>query len=114
MKFEKIHLDDITRCYCASSITIGKEAYALFASENPESVCYSIPAKNFENREVVWNDRGGCMSIVPFQTREGEFLAVNEFLSESDPKPGKNCSWPKNRKWLGDKGCLLTALSASV
>ena len=41
MKFEKIHLDDITRCYCASSITIGKEVYALFASENPESVCYS-------------------------------------------------------------------------
>ncbi len=29
MKFEKIHLDDITRCYCASSITIGKEVYAM-------------------------------------------------------------------------------------
>ena len=89
MRFEKIHLDDITRCYCASSITIGKEVYALFASENPESVRYSYSGKNFENREIVWNDRGGCMSIVPFQTREGEFLAVNEFYLKVTPSLAK-------------------------
>ena len=79
MKFEKIHLDDIERCYCASSITIGDQVYALFASENPESECHFLFGKQFENREMVWNDRGGCMSIVPIEGRVGEFLAVNEF-----------------------------------
>ena len=38
---------------------------------------------------LVWNDRGGCMSIVPFQTREGEFLAVNEFYLKVTPSLAK-------------------------
>ena len=54
MKFEKIHLDDIVRCYCASSLTIQNQTYALFASENPQSECYSYTGKDFSERVVVW------------------------------------------------------------
>lgn len=90
MNFEKKHLDDIVRCYCASHMTIGDKLYAFFASENPESECYSYSGDNFENKEVVWQgDRGGCMSIIPFATRPGEFLAVNEFYLKISPSHAK-------------------------
>lgn len=89
MKFEKIHRDDIVRCYCASSIAIDNKIYALFASENPESECYSYTGDCFEKKELVWNDRGGCMSIIPFESRKGEFLAVNEFYLKVTPSLAK-------------------------
>lgn len=89
MKFEKIHLDDIVRCYCASSLTIQNQTYALFASENPQSECYSYTGKDFSEREVVWKDRGGCMSIIPLPFKSGEFLAVNEFYLKVTPSRAK-------------------------
>ena len=89
MHFEKIHLDDIVRCYCAGHITIDDRFYALFASENPESQAYAYYGDRFENRETLWLDRGGCMSIIPFETRKGEFLAVNEFYLKVSPSRAK-------------------------
>ena len=90
MKFNKKHLDDIVRCYCASHMIIDDKCYAFFASENPESVCYSYSGNDFSKKEVVWeNDRGGCMSIIPFKNRKGEFLAVNEFYLKVSPSSAK-------------------------
>lgn len=92
MKFEKKHLDDIVRCYCTSHMTIGEDTYAFFASENPNAECYSYTGDNFEKKEVVWElggPRGGCMSIIPFATRTGEFLAVNEFYLKVSPSHSK-------------------------
>ena len=71
MRFEKTHLDDIVRCYCTSHIEIDDQLYAFFASENPNSECYSYTGEHFENKEVVWkDDRGGCMFIIPFKERK--------------------------------------------
>ncbi|MDO4500581.1 MAG: hypothetical protein Q4B60_04830 [Erysipelotrichaceae bacterium] len=90
MIFEKTHLDDIVRCYCASHMDIDDKCYAFFASENPSAPCYSYTGENFETKEVVWEDtRGGCMSIIPFKTRKGEFLAVNEFYLKVSPSHAK-------------------------
>ena len=90
MKFERKKLDEIMRCYCASHIEIGDDLYAFFASENPESECYSYTGDGFTKKEVVWQgDRGGCMSIIPFATRKGEFLAVNEFYLKISPSHAK-------------------------
>ncbi len=90
MKFEKKHLDDVVRCYCTSHMTVDDTLYTFFASENPTSECYSYTGKDFEKKEVVWNgDRGGCMSIIPFATRKGEFLAVNEFYLKVSPSLAK-------------------------
>lgn len=90
MKFKKIHLDDITRCYCTSHMVIGDKCYAFFASENPNSECYSYSGLDFKEKEIVWEkDRGGCMSIIPFKNREGEFLAVNEFYLKVSPSKAK-------------------------
>ena len=90
MKFNKIVLDDIVRCYCTSHMLIDDELYAFFASENPESECYSYTGDNFNKKEIVWGkDRGGCMSIIPFETRTGQFLAVNEFYLKVSPSHAK-------------------------
>lgn len=98
MKFEKIHLDDITRCYCASHIVIDDTFYALFASENPTSVCKAYHGKNFSEQETVWDNRGGCMSIIPFETRSGQFLAVNEFYLKVTPSLAKLVYGKKTEK----------------
>ena len=52
MRFEKKKLDDIVRCYCASHMTIGDDLYAFFASENPESECYSYTGDDFSKKET--------------------------------------------------------------
>ena len=89
MKFERTHLDDITRCYCASHMHIDDKTYIFFASENPTSPCNAYSGKDFSVKENVWEDRGGCMSIIPFETRKGEFLAVNEFYLKVSPSCAK-------------------------
>jgi len=90
MNFEKKHLDDIVRCYCTSHMKIDDQLYTFFASENPTSEAYSYTGKDFNIKEVLWkDDRGGCMSIIPFKNRKGEFLAVNEFYLKVSPSCAK-------------------------
>ena len=89
MNFEKLHLDDIVRCYCASSIEVDGELNVLLASENPESPCNAYSGENFEVKEKVWDDRGGCMSIIPIPGKKNEFLAVNEFYLKVSPSLSK-------------------------
>lgn len=101
MNIEKIHLDDIKRCYCASHIDIDDVTYAFFASEDPKSPCNAYSGNNFEKKEKVWDDRGGCMSIIPIPNKKGEFLAVNEFYLKVSPSLSK-LVWGKrvNNEWI--------------
>jgi hypothetical protein len=89
MKFEKIHLDDIERCYCASSIEVDGKLNLLLASENPTSPCNAYSGENFDVKEKIWDDRGGCMSIIPIPNKENEFIAVNEFYLKASPSLSK-------------------------
>lgn len=89
MKFVKKHLDDIVRCYCASHMMVDDKLVMFFASENPTSPCYAYSGDEFEDRTLVWDDRGGCMSIIPFPTRKNEFFAVNEFYLKVTPSLSK-------------------------
>ena len=89
MKIEKIHLDDMKRCYCASHMIINGKPYALLASEDPQTCCYAYSGEGFRNRETVWDDRGGCMSIIQIPGKEDEFLAVNEFYLKVSPSQAK-------------------------
>lgn len=89
MNIKKIKLDDIVRCYCASHIYVDNKLNLLLASEDPNSLCVSYSGDNFENKEIVWNDRGGCMSIIPIPNTNGEFLAINEFYLKVNPSLSK-------------------------
>lgn len=100
MKFTKIHCDDIKRCYCASHIMIDDKLVALFASEDPTSICCAYSGDNFENKEVVWDNAGGCMSIIPIPNKKHEFLAVQEFYLKVNPSLAK-IVWGKYDKETG-------------
>ncbi len=80
MRFEKIKLDDIDRCYAASTINAGGKFYAVFASESIDGPCYAYTGDNFEQKEVVWEKAGGTMSFVQIPERDGEFIAVQNFF----------------------------------
>lgn len=89
MKIEKIHLDDIVRCYCVSAMEVDGELNVFMASENPTSECNAYSKEGFKTKEKVWDDRGGCMSIIPIPHRQNEFLAVNEFYLKVSPSLSK-------------------------
>ena len=89
MKIEKRHLEEMKRCYCASNVYMDKENHILFASEDPDVGCVMFSGEHFENREQVWKEPGGCMSIIPIPGKEHEFLAVQEFYLKVSPSLAK-------------------------
>jgi hypothetical protein len=80
MQFEQIKLDDMERCYAASTINADGKQFAVFASESIDGPCYAYTGKNFEQKEVVWEKAGGTMSFVQIPGRDGEFIAVQRFF----------------------------------
>lgn len=89
MRIEKKHLDDMKRCYCASSIHMNDENYLMFASEDPNVGCEMFHGPNFEYKETVWKEPGGCMSIIPIPGKEKQVLAVQEFYLKVSPSASK-------------------------
>ena len=89
MKIEKIHLDDMKRCYCASNITFDNENHILLASEDPDVACNMYNTKDFTKKQNVWTKPGGCMSIIPIPGKEREFIAVQEFYLKVSPSLSK-------------------------
>lgn len=89
MKIEKIHLDDMKRCYCASNVNFDNENHILLASEDPDTACTMYSGKKFEEKEMVWKHPGGCMSIIPVPGKKKEVLAVQEFYLKVSPSNSK-------------------------
>lgn len=89
MQIEKKHLDDIKRCYAAANIPMFGKNYYVFASEDPGICCEMFSGQDFEDKEVLWTEPGGCMSIMPIPGREGEILAVQEFYLKVSPSKSK-------------------------
>lgn len=100
MKFTHKHLDEMYRAYAASILTIDNETVTLVASEEKGHPCYMYSGKNFENKEVVWEDGGGCMSIIQIPNKTNEFLAVREFYLKVTPSLSK-LVWGKYSKDTG-------------
>ena len=80
MQFEKIKLDDMERCYAASSLVVQGKLFAVFASESINGPCYAYTGEKFTQKEVIWEKAGGTMSIVQIPRRDGEFIAVQRFF----------------------------------
>ncbi len=101
MKFEKIKLDEIRRCYCASHMEINGQLTAMFASEDPQNLCKAYSGEQFENKELIWDNAGGCMGIVPFKNRKNQFLAVQEFYLKVSPSLSKIVwgTYTEDGKW---------------
>ncbi len=80
MKITKKVLDEMERCYCASSLKLGGETYAILAGEAIGAPCYAYGGENFDKKEVLWSSAGGTMSLIQVPGKEGEFLAVQNFF----------------------------------
>lgn len=80
MKITKKVLDEMERCYCASSLVLGDESYAVLAGEAIGAPCYAYGGAKFEKKEIIWPSAGGTMSLVQIPGTEGEFLAVQNFF----------------------------------
>ena len=89
MKFNKQILDEMKRCYCASHIKFDGVEHIFLASEDPNIACNMYSGENFEIKENVWSEPGGCMSIVPIPGKEKEFLCVQEFYLKVTPSLAK-------------------------
>lgn len=80
MNITKKHLDDMERCYCTGHVTIDGALYALLASEQIGGTCYSYTGPDLSEREVVWEEAGGTMSIIEIPGSNGQFLGVQNFF----------------------------------
>lgn len=78
MIFEKTHLCHLPCCYAVSPLTLDGRLKYLLATDDT-GPCYCIDALTLE-RETVWEEPGGTMSIIPLPGTNGEFLASQNFL----------------------------------
>jgi hypothetical protein len=79
-KIEKIVLDTMERCYAASSLTVDGRLYAVLASESIGGPCYAYTGDRFTEKEVIWENAGGTMSLIQIPGSNGEFIAVQRFF----------------------------------
>ncbi len=101
MKIRKQHLDDMVRAYCASYMKVDGELNVLIASEEKGYPCYAYLGRDFNHRTTVWQEGGGCMSIIPIPGKPNEFLAVMDFYLKASPSEAK-IVWGKyeNNAWI--------------
>lgn len=101
MKFKHIVLDTMERAYAAATFNINQEPAIFIASEEKGHPCYMYTGENFENKTVVWEKGGGCMSIVPIPNKENQFLAIVDFYLKESPSHAK-LVWGKyqNEIWI--------------
>lgn len=100
MNFKHKKLDDMYRAYAATVLEIDGEKACLVASEEVGHPCYMYTGSEFENKEVVWQEGGGCMSIIQIPGKENEFLAVMDFYLKVSPSKSK-LVWGKYSKETG-------------
>lgn len=111
MKIEHKHLDDLVRAYAASAMVIDGEMSAFFASEEKGYPCYMYQGDQFEKCQVVWENGGGCMSILPIPGKANEILAIVDFYLKESPSKAR-LIWGKyeNKQWIFDDVIALPFL----
>ncbi len=80
MNITKKRLDDMERCYCTGHVTIDGALFAMFASEQIGGACYAYTGRDLTEKEIVWDNAGGTMSIVEIPGTNGQFLGVQNFF----------------------------------
>lgn len=80
MKIRKQVLDAMERCYAAGSLEVDGRLYAVLASEAIDGPCYAYTGDDFNEKEVIWENAGGTMSLLQIPGTNGEFIAVQRFF----------------------------------
>lgn len=100
MKITHKHLNELYRAYAASTMEVDGQKVALIASEEKGYPCYMYSGHDFSRRQTVWENGGGCMSILPIPDKQNEFLAIVDFYLKETPSKAK-LVWGKyvNQSW---------------
>jgi hypothetical protein len=101
MKFNKKDLIEMERCYTVEPVKIeGMNGFA-FASDGENGEGIAFVGENFKDKEVLWENAGGCMGIKQISGKENEFLAIHEFYLKKSPSFSK-IVWLKKSadKWI--------------
>lgn len=78
MNVKKQILAKLDKVYAVNSIQINARTHFLAASEG-RGKCLIFSPPHWE-ASVVWDNPGGCMSLIPVPGREKTFVAIQEFL----------------------------------
>lgn len=103
MKITKKRLGDLDRCYCASHMITKDGPKVILASEayvDEGRPCYAYSGKDFDKTETLWENGGGCMSILQIPGKDNEVLAIYDFYLKETPSRSK-IMWGifKDNKW---------------
>ncbi|MDN6392134.1 MAG: hypothetical protein L0J91_09475 [Lactococcus lactis] len=101
MKFDKKDLFEMNRCYTIAPVNIDNKNGFAFASDGKDAKGIAFLGDNFEERETLWENAGGCMSIKQIPDKQNEFLAIHEFYLKKSPSISK-IVWLKkiNDVWM--------------
>lgn len=81
IKHTKQVIDHMERCYSVNRLNIDEKDYYIVASERIDGDSYMYPSDNSSEKQVVWKDKGGTMSIVPIPHKnDKELLAIQNFF----------------------------------
>lgn len=82
MKFVRRDVAQLDRCYCTNSLVLDNRQAVVYASEaSPDQPgdAYALFLDDLSNKELIWNNAGGCMSILQHPYHQNQFIAVQEF-----------------------------------
>lgn len=84
MKFEKVSVAQLERCYATGSTVVDGETRYLLATEG-QGACVQVAGPDFRT-STVWHGPGGTMCFVRVPEANGDFLAVQNFFPTFDSK----------------------------
>ncbi|MCF1684739.1 hypothetical protein LQF67_03975 [Tetragenococcus halophilus] len=101
MKFVKKNLVEMERCYTVEPVNIDNKNGFAFASDGESGKGIAFLGNNFEEKEIIWENAGGCMSIRQIPDKQNEFLTIHEFYLKKSPSLSK-IVWLKkiNDTWV--------------
>ncbi|WP_270600367.1 hypothetical protein [Faecalicoccus pleomorphus] len=92
MKTKKMILRNMERAYTTSFFEIGGINYIFFASESTPGIpgeAYAYPIHDLNHPECIWNDAGGCMSIIKDPLDCDSLFAIQNFYLKENPSNAK-------------------------
>lgn len=92
MNIEKTRLTDLKRAYSTNTLVFDNRQFVLFASEanvGEPGFAYAYAMDQLDHQEIVWDNAGGCMSILQHPYNPNEFIAVQEFYLKETPSRSK-------------------------